>query len=156
MRIKLLLGACATSVVLAGCLDDGPTEPSCNSNITNTTQATAGDTIVTTTGLRYIETEVGTGEEAVACEGAQLRYSLRLASDTTNTVDSGTFIVYPGVDRVIPGFAQGVLGMKVGGERRLIVPPALGYGGEDYPSSANPTIPANSTLIFDLELLQVE
>lgn len=61
------------------------------------------------------------------------------------------FIV--GVGKVIKGWDQGVLGMKVGGKRTLIVPPQLGYGDKDV---GNGLIPANSTLLFDIELLEVK
>ena len=52
---------------------------------------------------------------------------------------------------MIQGFSQGVIGMRVGGLRRVIIPPSLGYGAQ-----ANGAIPANSTLVFDLELLTVQ
>ena len=159
MKAKMLLGACAATAVLAGCLDSGPTGPACNSRIANTTQAMAGDTVVTTVGLRYIETQVGTGATATACKAARVNYALRLAADTTRTVDSGTFTFTPGVpNEVISGFALGVLGLKVGGKRRVIVPPELGYGATAVtnPNTGQVEIPANSTLIFDLELLEVE
>ena len=52
---------------------------------------------------------------------------------------------------MIAGFSQGVVGMRVGGLRRVIIPPSLGYG-----SQANGSIPANSTLVFDIELTTVQ
>jgi FKBP-type peptidyl-prolyl cis-trans isomerase len=57
----------------------------------------------------------------------------------------------PGLSNIIPGFAEGVLGMKVGGKRRVIIPPALGYGNVQ-----NGPIPPNSTLTFDITLVRVE
>lgn len=62
-----------------------------------------------------------------------------------------TFAFTPGEHRVIAGWEQGVIGMKVGGKRRLVVPPAVGYG-----SQANGPIPGGSVLIFDIELLEVK
>ena len=56
-----------------------------------------------------------------------------------------------GVGQVIDGWDQGVIGMKVGGQRKLIIPPELGYGSQD-----KGVIPPNSTLIFEVELLEVE
>ena len=61
------------------------------------------------------------------------------------------FIV--GVGKVIKGWDQGVLGMKVGGKRTLIIPPQLGYGDKDI---SNGLIPPNSTLLFDIELVDVK
>jgi FKBP-type peptidyl-prolyl cis-trans isomerase len=62
------------------------------------------------------------------------------------------FTLQLGAGSVIPGWEQGLQGMKVGGKRRLTIPPSLGYGAQ----GAGSTIPPNATLIFDVELLQVQ
>ncbi len=65
----------------------------------------------------------------------------------------GPFTFTLGAGRVIRGWDQGVVGMKVGGQRRLIIPPALAYGSE---GSVGGAIPPNATLVFDIELLDVQ
>ncbi|RMF82079.1 MAG: FKBP-type peptidyl-prolyl cis-trans isomerase, partial [Planctomycetota bacterium] len=65
--------------------------------------------------------------------------------------DRGKPISFP-LNRVIPGWSEGVSMMKVGGRRLLVIPPELGYG----PGGRPPVIPPNSTLIFDVELLEVQ
>ncbi len=103
---------------------------------------------------------VGTGADAVAGRTLTVNYTgwLYDASrteqkgaqfDTTTGRGSYTFLL--GAGRVIAGWDQGVPGMKVGGVRRLVIPPTLGYG-----SSANGPIPGNSTLVFEVELLGVQ
>lgn len=144
----LLSAAAAATLLLAGCNDD-PTGGAPCDTIRNDIQGTRGDTIVTASGLRYIEVRVGTGGEVRSCRGVAVGYSGSLTNGTR--FDSGTFPFTPGTGRAIRGFELGVLGMRVGGQRRLIIPPDLGYGNQ-----ANGPIPANSTLIFDIEVLEVE
>jgi FKBP-type peptidyl-prolyl cis-trans isomerase FkpA len=69
----------------------------------------------------------------------------------SSSAGTDPFTFTAGANQVIKGWDQGVLGMKVGGLRRLIIPPSLGYGPYRYS-----TIPANSTLVFEIELLAVE
>lgn len=96
---------------------------------------------------------VGTGPTALAGDTVTVHYIGRLTNGQTfdNSYDRGqpyTFVL--GANQVIPGFEQGVLGMKVGGKRRITIPPSLGYG-----SQQNGVIPPNSTLVFEVDLIGV-
>ena len=98
--------------------------------------------------------KIGTGAEAVAGKTVTVNYKGTLTNGTQfdSSYDRGEpFSFVLGSGFVIKGWDQGVAGMKVGGKRKLTIPPSLGYGAQ----SAG-TIPANSTLIFEIELLKVE
>jgi FKBP-type peptidyl-prolyl cis-trans isomerase len=97
---------------------------------------------------------VGTGAEAVAGKKISVNYVGTLADGTKfdSSYDRNQpFEFTLGAGQVIAGWDQGVAGMKVGGKRKLVIPPSLGYG-----SQANGSIPANSTLTFEVELLAVK
>jgi FKBP-type peptidyl-prolyl cis-trans isomerase FkpA len=102
---------------------------------------------------------VGSGTEAVRGKTVTVNYTgwLYDANKAENkgaqfdtSIGRGPFSFVLGTGQVIAGWDQGVTGMKVGGKRRLVIPPSLGYG-----SQAVGSIPANSTLVFDVELLSV-
>jgi FKBP-type peptidyl-prolyl cis-trans isomerase len=97
---------------------------------------------------------VGTGAEAVNGKKVTVNYSGTLTNGTKfdSSYDRNEpFSFTLGVGEVIQGWDIGVAGMKVGGKRKLTIPPALGYGSQDLG-----VIPPNSTLIFEVELLKVE
>ncbi len=97
---------------------------------------------------------VGTGPEAVAGDTVTVDYVGRLQNGTQfdSSYDRGVpFTFTTGIGQVIAGWDQGVPGMRVGGTRRLTIPPNLGYG-----LSQVGVIPPNSTLIFEVELLSIE
>lgn len=105
--------------------------------------------------LKIEDREVGTGDEAVAGRTVHVHYTGTLVdgSKFDSSVDRGQPFSFPlGAGRVIQGWERGIAGMKVGGKRRLEIPPELGYGERGFP----PVIPANSTLIFEVELLGVD
>ena len=127
------------------------------------TIAACGPTPTTpSVGAPYSQTDlrVGTGTEAVAGKVISVNYTGWL-HDSTKTEQKGlqfdssaggtplTFTL--GAGQVIQGFDQGMAGMKVGGARRLVIPSSLGYGGV-----RNGSIPAFSTLVFDVELVDVQ
>jgi peptidylprolyl isomerase len=103
--------------------------------------------------VKIEDTQVGTGAEAVPGKTVSVHYTGKLEDgkvfDSSAGKDPLTFVVAAG--QMIPGFDQGVQGMKVGGKRKLTIPPGLGYGTR----GAGGVIPPNATLIFDVELLGV-
>jgi FKBP-type peptidyl-prolyl cis-trans isomerase len=106
------------------------------------------------TNLKVEDVQIGTGDVAAAGKKVTVHYTGTLTDGTKfdSSVDRNQpFTFTLGAGEVIQGWDQGVAGMKVGGKRKLTIPPSLGYG-----SRATGPIPANSTLIFDVELLKVE
>ncbi|HET7460548.1 MAG TPA: FKBP-type peptidyl-prolyl cis-trans isomerase [Longimicrobium sp.] len=156
MKLKTLF-AVASAVLLAGCLGD--TTGSTELNIPPLTALPAGiDTVTTASGLKYADVTVGTGNTAEIGKAVQVHYTGWLSTgqgfDTTQGLSPANFVV--GDTRLIAGFNEGLVGMKVGGKRRLIIPPALAYGNQSVTDDrGNVVIPANSTLIFDLTLVAV-
>jgi len=110
-------------------------------------------------GLKYTDTNVGTGAEATPGHKVSVHYTGWLyqndkkGTQFDSSLDRGQpFSFALGAHQVIRGWDEGVAGMKVGGKRTLIIPSALGYGAR----GAGGVIPPNATLIFDVELLQVD
>ena len=95
---------------------------------------------------------VGTGAEATPGSVVTVNYTGKLANGSVfdTSVGKKPFEFMLGAGQVIAGWDQGVAGMKVGGKRTLIIPPSLAYGPNDYGP-----IPGNSTLTFEVELLNV-
>ena len=105
-------------------------------------------------GLQYIDVVVGSGAEVRAGQNVSVHYTgwLTTGQKFDSSRDRGQPFGFPlGGGRVIQGWDAGVAGMRVGGQRRLIIPPNMGYGA----SGAGGVIPPNATLIFDVELLGV-
>ena len=118
-----------------------------------------GDTTVTASGLMYIDNKVGTGPSPEKGQKIKVNYTGMLVDGTKFDSNEDPefnhtqpFETQIGVGQVIPGWDEGMLTMKVGGKRRLIVPSELGYGA----SGSGTKIPPNATLIFDVTLLGVE
>jgi len=147
--LALLVSACS-----GGDSSSSPTSPSGTSANTSAT---------TNLPFSTVDLRVGTGAEATIGRAVTVNYSgwLYNAAGTDNKgtlFDSSlaagrtplAFTV--GASNIIPGFSQCVLGMKVGGLRRCVIPPSLAYGSQGSGSA----IPPNATLIFELELLSVQ
>lgn len=110
----------------------------------------------TPSGLRYQILEEGTGQTATAGSEVAVHYTGWLPSGESfdSSVERGQPFVFGlglGQGQVIQGWDEGVQGMKIGERRRLVIPPALAYGSR----GAGGVIPADATLVFDVELLEV-
>jgi peptidylprolyl isomerase len=113
------------------------------------------DEVETDEGLIYQDTECGSGAEAEQGSTLLVHYTGKLEDGTKfdSSLDRGEPIPFVlGAGDVIAGWDIGFEGMKVGGKRTLTIPPELGYGEAGYP----PTIPPNATLVFDVELVEVQ
>lgn len=145
-----LLAVLAAAALLGACETD-PVEPVCNAPVVAIPQV-SGDTVTTQSGLKYIVREEGTGTTALPSSTVTVHYIGYLPDGTRfdSSVARGAPATFA-LTQVIPGFAEGLRGMQVGGVRRLILPPNLAYGAGGAP----PCIPPNATLIFDVELLAV-
>lgn len=109
--------------------------------------------VANVSALQIIDTVEGTGDVVPAGATITAHYTGALCSDGTifqSSHDMGQAITFP-LDRVIAGWTEGVPGMKVGGTRRLVIPAAKAYGS--HSPAAN--IPANSDLVFDIELVSI-
>jgi len=141
MRLGLVL-AVAAGVTLAAC--GSPTSPS-------TVQTSAGT---------YSQTDLTTGNGATAVTGNRVTvsytgwlYDTSRPDGKGRSFDSSTSFTFTiGAGQVIAGWDQGVPGMRVGGQRRLILPPNLAYGSR----GSGTVIPPNATLVFDITLLSIQ
>ena len=109
----------------------------------------------TATGLEYVELLEGAGASPKKGQTVTVHYTgwLTDGKKFDSSVDRGKpFSFQIGVGQVIPGWDEGVGSMKVGGKRKLIIPPNLGYGAR----GAGSAIPPNATLLFDVELIEVK
>jgi FKBP-type peptidyl-prolyl cis-trans isomerase FkpA len=121
---------------------------------TKETKPMAEQTVTTESGLRYLDMTVGTGRQAELGDTASVHYTGWLADGKKfdSSVDrKEPFSFRLGAGQVIKGWDEGVMGMKIGGKRKLTIPPQLGYGSR----GAGGVIPANATLTFDVELLDL-
>jgi FKBP-type peptidyl-prolyl cis-trans isomerase FkpA len=141
-RSRGLLCACAALLIAAGCAGCGSSATTPSANVP----------------FAQNDLRVGAGADAVAGKTLTVSYTGWLY-DATKTDNKGTlFQSSPGftfvwvTGAVIPGWDQGIPGMKVGGLRRLTIPPDLAYGANGNGSS----IPPNATLIFEIGLLSVQ
>lgn len=156
VRFSLLV----TLLLLAGCAEPAPDQSHLPPDRRVATRYAAELRIdldsmeLRPSGLRLRDLVPGDGIRADSGDVATVHYTGWLPSGVefdTSREDGRPIEVALGYGRVIAGWDQGVVGMRVGGRRRLVVPPGLGYGAEGRGS-----IPGSSTLVFDVELVEVE
>jgi FKBP-type peptidyl-prolyl cis-trans isomerase len=109
------------------------------------------DAVPSDTGLKYVVLKEGDGKEAKPRRLVKVHYTGWLMDGKKFDSSKQPFEFRLGAHRVIAGWEEGVLGMRVGEKRRLYIPPDLGYGAQGYP----PTIPKNAMLVFEVELIDV-
>lgn len=166
---KLLLTAAILAVSAAcGYPDPGPVSsgpvagtttgavlPSASPGQDNFTDGAGMPAVKLLDGLQYIDLKVGDGTPVAKGDHITVQYTGWLASSGAkfdSSRDRGTpFDVTIGAGQVIPGWDEGLLGMRPGGKRKLIIPSALGYGTQGQGQA----IPPNSDLVFDVELISV-
>jgi peptidylprolyl isomerase len=168
-RLLLIVGACL-ALLVAGCGSDNST--SSDSSTASTEEAAASKETESTkkktkpkvtvpkgappSSLVTKDLEEGTGATAEAGDVVKVNYvgvNYKTGKEFDASWSRGEpFIFTLGAGEVIPGWEQGIEGMKVGGRRELIIPPELGYGAAGSP----PVIPPNETLVFVVDLEAVE
>ena len=143
MARSIVLMLVATFLAASGSLWAGASDP----------QDKKDEKVITTkSGLKYVELKEGTGDEAKAGQTVEVHYTGWLKDGTkfdSSKDRNKPFEFKLGAGKVIKGWDEGVAGMKVGGTRKLIVPPELGYGKQGYPGA----IPPDAELTFEVEML---
>ena len=114
-----------------------------------------GEGVSTPSGIQYWDIFIGEGNSAEKGHPVKVIYAawVEKGKQFASSVADGKPVIFTlGAGQVISGWEQGILGMKAGGRRQIHIPPALAYGAAGLP----PTVPPNSPLIFDVELLEVQ
>lgn len=151
--MKTLFVAILAITLTSACTKKTAEQPATTQTTTAPADATA-QTATTEPKVESVDSVVGKGTEAVSGKSVTVHYTGTLKDGTKfdSSVDrKEPFTFSLGAGQVIKGWEQGIVGMKVGGKRKLTIPAELAYG-----ANAVGAIPANSTLIFDVELLEVK
>lgn len=129
-------------ILVSGCGGSAPAAAECHRSF-----------VTTESGLRLKDLVCGEGAEATGGASVTVEYSASVqgGDEFDSSADSGPLAFPLGRGQVIEGFDEGVAGMRVGGRRRLVIPPELTYGDAGLP----PDVAADATLIFDVELIEV-
>jgi FKBP-type peptidyl-prolyl cis-trans isomerase len=156
MMLRSWLMVLGLGLVATACIDPIETEPC--TPVDYSVAEMRGDTVVTTTGLRWLEGAPGTGPELQWCQMTAVHYDAYLLDGTLigSSRDLLPLIFTPGFSGLIDGFEQGVVGVRAGGSRRLIIPPELGYGASGLQDNQGEVIiPPNSTLVYDINVIEI-
>lgn len=157
MNAKIPLLAAAAVAALTACVDvSGPGGFQCLTDKPEVERISA-DTTITVIGLKYLDLQEGTDTVARACDVVTIHYRASVAGEATafdSTTTTPISFQAGGGQLAVAGLDVGVIGMEVAGKRRLFIPPTLGFGERDVVYKGK-TIPANSHLIFDVELVRV-
>lgn len=171
-RLLLIVGACLALAAVAGCGSSSSTSSETTSSPSSEETTTSKEAETATKKktkpkvtvpngappkkLEVKDLEAGSGASAKAGDSVTVNYvgvNYKTGKEFDASWDRGEpFTFTLGAGEVIPGWDQGVEGMKVGGRRELIIPPSLGYGSAGAP----PAIPPNETLVFVVDLEAVE
>jgi len=151
------LGACGSVVAVSSQITPSP--PDCSTPRPVAAADSFGSTVALqpgASGLQYGDISVGCGAEAKATSNVNVQFTVWLSTGklviTTRGANQPTNALQLGNPSTLPFWRVGVPGMRVGGTRRLIVPPALGFGAT---GNASANVPANATLVVDVELVSI-
>lgn len=149
--LPYLLLALFLSAFLAACDSNEPEDDPLPTPQPRTVEE--ADYVTTESGLKYFDFNVGDGPSPVAGQRVFAHYTGWLTDGTMfdTSRDRGPIVFTLGTANIIPGWNEGLLSMQVGGDRQLVIPPDLAYG-----ASGQGSIPPNATLIFEIELLDIQ
>lgn len=157
MRKELAIGTVlASSLLFSACTARPSQQPQTTPSPAATTSPTTeqGVSMNDVTELQITDVQEGTGAIAKVGDSVSVHYTGQLTNGEVFDSSRGRgepFTFTLGEGRVIEGWEQGIQGMKVGGQRQLVIPPSMAYG----PGGVPPVIPGNATLIFDVELVEI-
>ncbi len=144
---RIVSAGAAVLLLFAGCGEDSPSAGGSGG-------CEEGETVTTDSGLEYEELECGDGDEVARGDTITVHYTGTLENgdefDSSRGGEPVSFALESGM--LIEGWVEGIPGMREGGRRKLTIPPELGYGAAGNP----PVIPGDATLIFDVEVIEVE